>query len=47
MFDPNDNAVTGWRFLNEPLYRWFLFVGAVAFLVGAWKVILGYMKKAG
>lgn len=33
-------AVTGWDFLNEPLWRWALFVLALIFILTAWRAIL-------
>jgi hypothetical protein len=38
------SSVTDWSFLNEPLYRWFIFFGALLFIALAWKHILEYMK---
>lgn len=32
------------RFLNEPLWRWFVFVIALGFLLHAWRGVLTYMK---
>jgi hypothetical protein len=43
MFD----KITNWPFLQEPAYRWFMFVGMMLLLFTAWAIILGYMKKAG
>lgn len=41
------SKVFDWPFLQEPLYRWFIFLVAL-FLFGAvWGLILGYMKAAG
>lgn len=33
-----------WRFMNEPLWRWFVFVVALGFLLHAWRGVLNYMK---
>lgn len=38
------NSLTGWKFLNEPLYRWFLFIIALAFMLWAWAAIVSFMK---
>lgn len=32
------------RFLNEPLWRWFVFLVALGFLLDAWRRVLTYMK---
>lgn len=32
------------RFLNEPLWRWFVFTLALGFLLHAWRGVIGYMK---
>lgn len=34
------SAVTGWTFLQEPLWRWFLFVLALILILSAWRAIL-------
>jgi hypothetical protein len=34
------SAVTGWKFLQEPLYRWALFVFALIMILTAWRAIL-------
>lgn len=33
-------TITGWDFLNEPLWRWFLFLFAVIAMLAAWAAIL-------
>lgn len=33
-----------WPFLNEPLYRWFLFALAVSFMSWGWNGVVGMMK---
>lgn len=38
------NTVTSWEFLNEPLYRWWLFFLALALSAFAWNGILEFMK---
>lgn len=35
-----------WAFLNEPLWRWFLFLVAIGFIMGAWGFVLTHMKAA-
>lgn len=39
-------SITGWKFMEEPLYRWFMFLGAWLIIVYLWGVILSYMKRA-
>ncbi len=34
------STVTGWTFLQEPLWRWFLFVFALILILSAWRAIL-------
>ena len=36
--------VTGWKFLQEPLYRWVLFFIALAFIGIAWRGVIEFMK---
>jgi len=31
-------------FMNEPLWRWFIAVGAFLFMLGAWEGIIDFMK---
>jgi hypothetical protein len=41
------STVTGipqWPFMQEPLYRWFLFFGALIAMMTAWNGILSFMK---
>lgn len=33
-----------WEFLKEPMWRWFIFFGALIFLSLTWRKILDYMK---
>lgn len=35
-----------WAFLQEPLYRWFLFVVVMILFLAAWSDVLRFMKKA-
>lgn len=39
--------IAAWPFMQEPLYRWFIFVGVMILITAAWAIIVGYMKKAG
>ncbi len=32
--------VTGWTFMDEPLWRWFIFFGAFLLIAWGWKGIL-------
>jgi len=36
--------VIGWEFLDEPLTRWFLFLGALTAMLTAWAGIINLMK---
>lgn len=36
--------LTDWEFLNEPLYRWFIFLGALLLIAWAWGAILSFMR---
>lgn len=38
------NSITSWQFLNEPLYRWWIFFLALALSAYAWHGILEFMK---
>jgi hypothetical protein len=40
MFD----KVLNWPFLQEPAYRWAIFVGLMLLIVYLWRVILTHMK---
>lgn len=33
-----------WSFLNEPLWRWFVFIIALGLMLRAWQGVLSYMK---
>ncbi len=35
--------LTGWKFLNEPLWRWFIFFGALMLIAWAWKGVLSFI----
>lgn len=41
------DKISSWPFMQEPMWRWFVFVGALLLILAAWTIILGYMKKAG
>lgn len=36
--------ITSWEFLNEPLYRWFIFFGALIAMSVAWHGVLDMMR---
>lgn len=36
--------VIGWQFMSEPLWRWFMFWGALVAIGIAWGGILEFMK---
>lgn len=33
-----------WEFLNEPFYRWFVFLIAIGFAMGAWHGVLRHLE---
>jgi hypothetical protein len=37
-------SVTNWQFLNEPLYRWAIFIVALSMIIFAYNGILELMK---
>lgn len=37
-----ENTV-GWKFLNEPLYRWAIFFGAIMLIAWGWKGVLSFI----
>lgn len=39
-----DNPVSAWTFMQEPLWRWFLFIMAFSLMLVVWRGLLGYMK---
>ena len=39
MANPITTAIN-WDFLNEPVWRWFLFIGALILIMTAWRAIL-------
>ena len=38
------NNAVNWPFLQEPAYRWFIFLGALMLMSLAWGGILEFMK---
>jgi len=38
------NDIANWQFLNEPLYRWVLFTGAMLAINAAWYGVLREMR---
>jgi len=38
------DRITGWTFLNEPLWRWFIFVIALIMILWAWSGILSVAR---
>lgn len=36
-------SVVGWQFLNEPAYRWLIFVGMMLAFLVAWGAVLRHM----
>ena len=36
--------IVGWQFMQEPMWRWFMFVGAFTAIGIAWGGILSFMK---
>lgn len=37
-------SIKDWPFLQEPMWRWFIFLGAMIFISLVWRIILSYMK---
>lgn len=35
--------LTNWTFLDEPLYRWFIFIGALLLIMWGWNGILSFI----
>jgi hypothetical protein len=35
-----------WQFLQEPLYKWFIFYIAMCLFAAAWIMVLGHIKAA-
>lgn len=35
--------LTNWSFMDEPLWRWFLFFGALMLIAWGWKGILSFV----
>lgn len=38
------DRITGWSFLNEPLWRWAVFIVALIFILWAWRGVLNVAK---
>lgn len=36
--------IYNWDFMDEPLSRWFIFIGAFAAMAWAWKGILAFIE---
>ncbi len=36
-------ATADWTFLNEPLYRWAIFIFALGLILMAWRGVLGFI----
>lgn len=34
-----------WEFLDEPLYRWFIFLVAISCFAVAWSAVLNFVKE--
>lgn len=45
-FDPQAllSSLTNWPFLQEPIWRWFVFIVAMGLLLQAWKGVLRHME---
>lgn len=37
-------SLTNWPFLNEPIYRWFIFLVAISLFTAAWNGVLSMMQ---
>lgn len=37
--------IKNWPFLQEPLYRWFIFLGALIVIMMCWGILLKYIKE--
>lgn len=40
------NSALSWSFLQEPIYRWFIFVVVMILFMTAWGDVLRFMKRA-
>lgn len=38
------NTAINWEFLDEPLYRWIIFVGALGAITWGWRGVVDLMK---
>lgn len=39
------DVIKNWKFMDESLMQWFIFLIAFTLLMFAWKTILGYMQE--
>lgn len=39
-------GILNWDFLDEPLYRWFIFFVALTLFLAVWGSILAYIRSA-
>lgn len=39
------STLTNWTFLNEPLWRWAIFIVAIGFILWAWGGILSAARE--
>lgn len=37
------SSLANWQFLDEPAYRWFIFVGVMALFLFAWGGVIRHM----
>ena len=44
--DPNAviSGLVNWPFMNEPIYRWFVFILIMSAFLSAWSGVLRHMK---
>ena len=38
-------SAVSWPFLNEPIWRWFVFILVLGFLLTAWNGVLRHMRS--
>ncbi len=38
------SGLANWEFLDEPAYRWFIWLGALSLMIYLWGVILSFMQ---
>ena len=39
------SSITGWQFMDEPAWRWFVFVGVILLFLFAWNGVLRYFPR--